>query len=468
MARTLADIIGSFISFLRSRQPGVELTEGTPEHDLMIRAPAIEHERFYNRLDQVSREQSIETASDEGMDKIASNFTLLRKGAARTKGSVTMFRTNPTSTNITVPIGTLVSTATNLGATPVQFRTVQEVTMFGSIGGSYLNPVTGKYEISVQVEAVVPGRDANVGSNTINTFTSAITGFDGVYNTFAMSGGTDRESTPSLASRISKALAGSNIGTSDGYFELISDTEEVLDVLVVGNGGSPRDELGAIDIVVKGTKTRSYEETFTPISSSTPSDFVLTKQPIDLTATKSLTDSNLGPLSYGTHWTIISDTTILGGSVRGEDKVHFLTGSVGTLTIQYGYNGLIEDLQAIVDKPSNTVHNTSVLVLQGTQIPIDIAMNIKVLSGYDSVQVAIDVENNLVDALSDYTIGQQVQQADITRIVLNVPGVDDMQLPLTTFQSSDGSIVRNAFGDLDIPNRSYATQFGTITVTVVP
>lgn len=469
MARSLSDIMTSFLTFLRRRQPSLELGEGTPENDLFIRAPAIELSRLNDRIEIVSGEQSIETASDEGADRIAANFTMLRKGSSRSRVTLRLFRSLAPDSTISVPTNSLVSTAPATGITPVQFRTIESGTMFANLGAVYLNPVTGKYEITVEAEAVIPGREGNVGGNTINAFVAPISGFDGVYNPSAGAGGVDRESTTSLTGRVSRSLAGSNVGTSDGYYQLIAKQDGVSDVGIVGNGESLRDSLGAIDIVVKGKKSTTVEEAFTPLDPLNPQDYTPRKQPIITDGSPSLFDSNNGGLTKDTNWEFVTDNTTLAGSVRAVDKVRFLTlptEELGTLTLAYQYNSLIETLQSLVDLPQNKVHNTNVLVLWAEEIPVDITMNIRVLPGFDSTTVSTAVVNVVSQALADYGIGEEVQQSDIVQIVVNTPGVDSVQIPFGTFQSADGEIVRNSLGDLEIPPRSYAVA-GTITVNPI-
>lgn len=68
---------------------------------------------------------------------------------------------NLSSTEVTIPINTLVSTSSG---TPVEFRTVQEAKIPGGVG----------QRVSVPVEAMEPGTIGNVRANTINTVVGAL------------------------------------------------------------------------------------------------------------------------------------------------------------------------------------------------------------------------------------------------------------------------------------------------------
>ena len=106
------------------------------------------------------------------------------------------------------------------------------------------------------------------------------------------------------------------------------------------------------------------------------------------------------------------------------------------------------------------------MVKWAQELPININMNMKVIEGFDSTVVSDAVTTEIALFLSSSSIGQELQQADVARIALNVAGVDDIQLPFTLFQSSDGSVVPNTFGNLVIPSYAYALA-GTIIVNIV-
>jgi hypothetical protein len=384
---------------------------------------------------------------------------------------VNFFRNTIPTTDVTVPVGTIIATVAGLRttSTAIQFRTVEEVTMYKALGSTYINTDTGKYEIQVQVEAVIPGNSGNVGANTITTLVSAVSGFDGAYNPLSTSGGTDEESSGDYAARLAEALAGNNVGTSAGYLQLISPQDGVDDTHVVGGGESLRDELGAIDVLFKGSTSAPYTDTYTPLNPSSPRDFVFTKQPVIYSSALVLIDSNLGVLTEGVDWEFVADTLEYAGTIHGQDTIHFLrtfTSPLGTITVKYQYNSLVTTLQSLLDSDQNQTENTSTLAKVATDIPIDVEVRVKVLAGYDSSVVQTEVVSSISSFLESSTIGSEVQQADIAREILNTPGVDDVTLPFTSLQSSDGSITRNADGNLTIPSNSYAST-GTITVTII-
>jgi len=474
MGRTAADVIAGMIARLQQRQPTVELTEGTPEHDVMVRSPAIEFQTLYDQQDQISAEQALATASQNGLQIIGSNFSVSQRGAARSQVTVNFFMNTAPTSVVTIPIGTIVSTQTGSGITPVQFQTVQEIDVFPALASSYLNPSTGKYEVPVLASAITGGVSGNVGAGTITAIVGSVSGIDGVYNPASAVGGLDAETIDQYAGRLAQALAGNNVGTSDGYYMLVSAVDGVAAVLIVGNGLSPRDTLGAVDIVIKGTTINTYTDIYTPLVPAAPSDFVLTQQPVVGDGPISVVDSVLGPLTQNTHWSLVKDTSTIAGSVIGNDVIHFTppfpgSSPLSSVTISYQFNQLITILQSLLNTAENDTENTSVLAIWGTEVPIDISANIKVTPGFDSSPTGVvvqAVQTALTQYLDSLSIGASVDQSLIIATIRNTPGVADAQIPLATFQSSDSTIQPDSFGNLDIATTKYATP-GTITVTPV-
>lgn len=82
-----------------------------------------------------------------------------QKASGKAVGEVVF--SNLSTSQVTIPINTLVSTSSG---TPVQFRTLQEARVEGGVG----------QRVSVPVEAVEPGTAGNVRANTINTVVGAL------------------------------------------------------------------------------------------------------------------------------------------------------------------------------------------------------------------------------------------------------------------------------------------------------
>lgn len=465
-ARNFTVIVQAFKDFIRGKNATAELSEGTYTKDVVIDAPAREFDKFYTRADQVSNEQSIATASEVGLGITALNFSKVRKGARSAVTSVNFFRTQAPTSDITINAGTTVSTALTDVSNGIQFQTVQTITMRSALALSYFNTTTGKYEIAVEVQAVVPGIAGNVGANTITTVKDTVGGIEGVYNPFAASGGLDQESATQLQTRLADALASIAVGTPAGFANFVLEQDGVEDVLVVGQGATGRAEVGAVDVYVKGITYRNMQDEFFDPFAPYP-DFVFTKQPVIPGSLSSVLSSGNGVLPAAAS-TLVQDTSVYGGSILAQDRLHWNTPvptTSGSIIISYQYNGLVEDLQSLLKTDSENVVNSQTLIKWAKEENIDVTMSIRLLPGFTSDVVSPLVVSAVTVLLDGYGIGQVVQQSDIIREVLNTPGVDDILVPLTLLQSHDGSITLDANQNLEIPNTAYASA-GTITVNL--
>lgn len=467
MARDFLTIVQGFKNYIRGKNSKIEISEGTFTKDVVIDAPSKEFENLYVRVDQVSNDQSISTASEVGLEAIARNFSKVKKGARRARGLARFYSNTIPTSNLVIPAGTTVATVLSDVTTAVQFRTTQTVTMYSAQAISYYNTTTTKYEISVEIEASSGGESGNVGAGTIVVMNGTISGINGVYNPFATTGGLPEETSQQLGARLSSALAGVAIGTKAGITSFILEQDAVEEVLVVGGGDTGRADIGAVDIYVKGKLYRNFKDEFSDPYSPYPS-FVFSKQPVISGTLTSLLSSISGTLPSAS-WTFSKDVGAYGGSFLAQDAIQWLSNvptASGSIIANYQYNGLIEDLQSILGRDNQDILNSDTLVKWATEVPVDITVRIRILDGFVGTDVSTLVINAVAAFLNLSSVGAEVQQADVAREILNVTGVDDAFLPFDVFQSTDGSIVRNSFNNLTIPSKAYASA-GTITVTIV-
>jgi uncharacterized phage protein gp47/JayE len=467
MARSFTDIVNSMIAFITNANPTIDTSEGTPVNDIVISAPAAEMANLYQTSENVSLAQSPLTANDDDLVKRAYDLNLVQKQARSARGSITFFsRTLPVS-DVLIPVGSAVSTSAALTTASLSFITTRAVTMYAVLGANYLNPNTGVYEISTDIQAVTAGTAGNAGANTINTVTNPLSGIDGCYNASTVEDGEDVESSASLAARISTRISGNVLGTEDGILEVVLAQEGVDAATVIAHGQTGRDAFGAIDVYVKGTTTRFQQDTFNYGLSPTP-NLLLTRQPVLLSGVTAVLSSVSGSVST-TQWSLVKDTGTYGGSILALDSVNWTApfyDSNDTLTVQYSYNGLVEDLQNLFTQTNVDPLNTSLLIKWAIQTPINITANISIAPGFDSTSVINQAQIDINTYLGTLSIGDPIIQSDIAGIIINEPGVTDVQLPFATFQSADNSIFPDSIGNLILPSYAYPSG-GTITFNML-
>ena len=470
--KSFSQIVNEMIQFLKNTRSSVDTKPGTFTRDVVIDPVANTVGTFYNELDKVSRAQSPDLAAPSDIEQLGKNYQTLRKGAIKSTGTVNFYAFNAPATPITIPQGTTVVTKALANGSSQQYVTTQAVTL----AAANYSVNTGRYEVSANVRAVIPGSGGNVPGGSVNTMSDVISGVNGVYNYSTFSSGRDIEPIDAYRTRIKATIVGNNVGTSDGYYRAITSNVNVLDAKIVAKGGTTgieaRTDIGAVDVYLNGlVSTQAPIETFV-IPASIPYELIPNKQPIDVLAKASfsLVGSVTGTLVEGTHYNFVKDYGNYGGSIRAIDKFSFIFDAVvpgETITVTYSYNSLVETLQIFMNDPLRKALGADMLVKQARPREIDVTCTISVLPGYAAANISSAVVDILTTALNSYNIGVQVQQSDLLAFIVNTQGVDDVTVPLGTFKedSNTGSLVQDSSGNITIPANSYAVA-GTINVIV--
>lgn len=461
--KTVQAIIASMKTFIRGKNASIDLSEGSIVNDIVISAPSQEIGKLYEEVQIASEGQSLLTASDSATESLAANVSLLRKSSRNAVGTVIFFSRNAPVADIVIEAGTLISTT---GDSPIQFVVTTTTYMYALLSASYLNTSTGVYEVQVPIEAVSSGISGVVGPQTITKIVTSITGIDGCYNTSSTAGGVDVESTGNLKIRTAAKARGNTLGVLDGYLSEALAYPGVEDAIVFGGVSTGREDLGPVDIYVRGKIITPAQDTFLAYSST--ADLVLTKQPVIDTSAISMFASS-GGLVDPSYYTFVKDTNAYAGSISGQDKISWnsvLLPASGSVLVNYSYNSLIYDMQNYFSNPARQVQNESLLVKWASELSIDITMSIKVTPGYDSAAVSSEITTQIAEFFSGLTIGSLIKQSDISELILAVPGVDDLRLPLETFQSSDESLTPDTFNNLQLPNKAYAV-LGNLVINVI-
>jgi len=468
--KSYSTIIDDMRNYITALYPSAQTHEGSIINDVVIAAPAVELADAHAKATLISEAQSLETAKQDGLAKIGSNFNKFQKPSLPATGIVTFFtRTSPTF-DIVIPANTVVTTRAGIGITEQKFRTLKKVVLYQALAGAHLNGETGLYEISVDIEALSPGASSVVGSYTIDTLQGTVTGIDGVYNNNATSGGKDFEDETTFASRLASTFTGIALGTEDGYLTEVLNEDTVTAATVVGHGATGRETQNAVDIYYKGIKVQTYTDVFAVPEGVDIRDFVFTKQPVISGSILAVVFGSTGSIIGSANpYSFVKDEGVYGGSIYGLDKLSFqdpLDTTYGTVYVTYSYNALSEDLQTVFSKTNKDLLDVDVLVKTATAIFIDMDLDITLLSGFDSVYVSLEIQNNIAVFLDSLTIGEELQMADVAREILNTAGVDDVLLPFSTFVATDGSLSPNAANNLAIPANGYPAV-GTITINTV-
>lgn len=404
--------------------------------------------------------------SEEELDNFAANWQIVRKDGTRAYGTVWFRSSSPPGEDTQIPLNTTVAASIEgaAGNTSMKFVTTEVRTFHASAGvvESYYNAEEQMYEIAVPVMAMNPGIAGNVASGSITILTSGVS-FTEVVNKEATAGGTEQESNTQLARRLALVLLGIERSTIQGLELWFEDQSGVIDACVI-DAQDPlmiRTEAGGVDVAIIGTEYATYQQTliFNRLT------VILEKQPV-----KSIL-SIIGLREYieGTEWTFVKDTTSnYAGSVRATSKIEWRSidtlPAIGeTITITYQYDKKVEDLQSLVEEDDNRFL-ADILVKSAEQINIELALRIKVYTGFNQSNTRQFVKDALYSFINTLKLGMNVEQSDLVFEIRKIAGVDNVEIPFVTLKV-EGPIIGALSEDIVIRKDQYARiSSGMITV----
>jgi len=209
--------------------------------------------------------ENVQNMIDNAFDQLAARRGVVRSTGSRARGELTCYTTSRPNVTRTIVIGQ----EAQGGA--VKFRATSAGDISPSGSGSTYDPATGRYSVTVFIQAEQPGKAGNLASGQINTL---IDGPGGVLCTNAAPtfGGRDTETNRELAVRADGLLSSVDSGRYRGYTQIATETPGVLQVNVV-DAGHPlmqrdwnvdlqRHTGGKVDVWVRGESLATVTDSF--------------------------------------------------------------------------------------------------------------------------------------------------------------------------------------------------------------
>lgn len=183
----------------------------------------------------------LDTATGVWLDRKALEYGLTRKAAVKTQGTVVYSRAVAKPTNITIPAGSIVTTAQDESGVQYRYFTTAEVIL-----------AADETEVEAPVIAEEDGAAYNVGAGAISQMNTFISGVDEVTNLedWITTVGADEETDPALRQRCFLAWDElSQGGTAAAYVSWALSVAGVKSAFV--DDTLPRGE-GTVDIYIMG------------------------------------------------------------------------------------------------------------------------------------------------------------------------------------------------------------------------
>lgn len=493
--RTLGQIKQSIRDYVLGRDTSIKVADGSIPGDVFLSAEAqiFQDEEF--RLDYVRQLQSLdgvlEIIDDEtyltrlrdvwametieevllrirtDLEMLVHNYNITPTPSTYGTGVARFYRVSAPTSDLTITVGTQVYA--DIDGTKIYFEVTEQVTMYFSQSDGYqtydstLDQVI--WRIDAPIRAVEPGASGNVGVGTIINGTIP-SGFNGVKNDVATTGGSDEESDASLINRARLSFEGREMATLAGLSQFFTNQPEAVDALVVDvdddlmvrDGGYG----GMVDVYIMGTDiTQTTDPAYTgqqiTILDSGDAEIVMTNQPAkSVSLVENVTTGQ--PITTASY-SFVEDTGDYKGSVRGQNKI-VIDASAGitqadSIRITYTYDRLMNQFQDLIEDPNNKVLDADILVKEADAILLDIGFKLTIASTYDKLVVKNNVITNIQNFLSGLVLNQSVYQSDLVNIIENTDGVDHVDIPFTILArrgstgASDIIITKNEYPTYD-------------------
>jgi uncharacterized phage protein gp47/JayE len=371
---------------------------------------------------QATSTSNILTQLSNALDGIGSNFGLTRRQPQYATGIVQFTRTStlgPTD-DFTINQGTKVETASG-----TEYITTQSVEVNNNIGN--LVPISASlYGVSVPVQAIVAGSAGNQPVAAITVIETSVPGFTGVTNQSPIVNGVDLETDAQFGSRIQTYSQSNNVGTKNGYANLILSTDQVSQDLVQG-ANDPlmyRDNGfgGCVDVYILENSLVQVSQTITAIPTSNL--IPLAQQPVS---------SIVSPSGLA----LVKDTSVYAGSYKAQDVAQ-VTGVAPTtpFNLVYIYNQMPTLIQQELND-SNTALDNNVLIKAATEVLVDLNMKIQIKPGYNFSVVQSAVSIAVTSLIDSSVIGASLDASTVVETIEGVDGVSQTYLPFATFNRED-------------------------------
>lgn len=474
--KSVQDMQTEMVSALNRLIPEMDLSEGSPERDVLVEAPISgQLINLWSRSNYTSQLYApianYQYLTDSDVELYCSNFNITRISATKSSGYVTFYTSTMPTKDILIKVGTLVSTVSS-----PQYYFVVTSAFSVSITNlaSYFNASNNRWEFNVYVEAQKAGSTYRAGANTVTSLESAITGIDGVINSSAITGGADAESNYSMLQRLINSFQSRGILNKLGISNYIANS--VTSVVVVGAGDSlmTRDlgRGGCVDIYIQGllsaTQTDTYTITTAGLISGSGSNYTsttitLSKPPV-YTVSQVLINGSAISNSY---YELVVDTGDLKKSTSASDKIRLtdagisaLTGfkSGSTVSITYTYNKLLYDLTTSISSTTNKVLGRNYLLREQIPTAISISVPVAAATGYTIDGLKSSWDTILYNYLSSLSHGAKITKSGIVSVL---KGISTM----TNFDMSSLYICTTASG---IPSSTNTSSSITLDDSCYP
>jgi len=428
VVRPLEIIISEIVREVQAALPNANVQPGSVIREALISPPAAQVSFLYQALEGVRQAQTITEATGGDLDRLASNFGLIRDSGRAAIGEVVLVISNTiTSNDIVVPDRSTVSTDERTGT--VQYVVIGSY-ILKSIDKDYYaaeavrlkeslrlaNITNAQYATTVPIQSLSLGNIGNVAAFSI--IRGNIPGTTAIVNLNPTAGGTNSESDESLRRRISLVLTNASAGTTEGLIATALSNPVVTDAAVISPGnplmtrdGSIYDEQGNlvksgtgrdVDLYIRGKRPTSQVESYTFTDNSQQGE--------------TITLNNNYALGY------VNTTTTNQFAQQPTEDIIDITGSVSGTNFKKAIY--------VTDDEDNVILDGSYVLLKDIQQELDTALKIVKNNETGEVKVAaylnpLSNKYSVIESIEPSGLGNSALGRDSVLWLTNVATITD-------------------------------------------
>jgi len=408
-------------SLITEKNPELDVEFG-PIFDSVVYPVSVALEELYGELDKVSILTDLsrwQEWSDDDIDRIASNYGLVRREGTKAYGEVIFYSATRPTVDVKIPADTAVATVDG-----IMFRVLTPLEVSVSNVDAYKNVVTGRYEFPVFVESIETGKKNNVAPGSIVVIQGSVSGVSKVVNRVEMRGGSDEESSVQLLNRIKLLVQGgtSNLTENGLKLKLLSVFDLVLKSVEV-EASSPIVK-GELDVWYIGERLVSEELSTYWFGSSVI--------PFPKGGVKDVLEVYSGITVYvkDVDWQLVKDDfSVYKGTSKARDKLVWISTNKpafgSEVRVVYVRNGFRDDIEEWGS--ANKVLGVNVNYREGEEIYITLSMKIRLVVGF-GVSVLEDVKKEIYDYVNNKGLGESLEENELIVVAKGVVGVSSAEV----------------------------------------
>jgi uncharacterized phage protein gp47/JayE len=363
----------------------------------------------------------IATATNDDLDDKVADFNLRRRLATRASGTVTFYRNNQTTSDVVIPLGTILKTITTNLIQGIEFKTIEEITLPVTITDEQIIFLNGKY-------------DYNLFSRKVYDITSVTATVSGISDTL-LTKNIDYYLDNSDSAQAKIVFTGTALPTDGTIFKTTYSPLSV-DIEIQASA------TGAQGNVSSGTITNSQNK---PAGIDEVYNFVSTSGGTDAESDSELRNRvplYLSSLSKGTKDALKAAALSVDGVKNANVIESNPPNGIVTIFIDDGSGGsttqLIRAVKDLINGTTNGIENPLLAGIRAAGIAVNITsptvkqitinVSITLQIGYDSGTVTNEVITNVNTLLNSLSTGESVIRVEIIRVIKEVIGVQNIDL----------------------------------------